>query len=193
MSRWIPELTRVDGTIRPYRYFSNHDDKVVALGPSEVEFGTAKQPGAGLFKVISDKLIEMGPTSGKFAALWECTILDESGRACCNRRRINHDKNKTCQTSNLIAHLRERSVTCNFHKAAMKQVDIGSKNCVEVDCNMVKIHNFTEAFPHHVDLLWLRVRGLSISMICGVGGGHFLREFKDEYRGIEGYICEVPT
>ena len=29
--------------------------------------------------------------------------------------------------------------------------------------------------------------------ICGVGGGHFLREFKDEYRGIEGYICEVPT
>ena len=42
------------------------------------------------FKVISDKLIEMGPTSGKFAALWECTILDEGGRACCNRRRINH-------------------------------------------------------------------------------------------------------
>ena len=53
MSRWIPsthhllELTRVDGTIRPYRYFSNHDDKVVTLGPREVEFGTAKQPGAG--------------------------------------------------------------------------------------------------------------------------------------------------
>ncbi len=31
------------------------------------------------FKVISDKLIEMGPTNGKFAALWECTILDEGG------------------------------------------------------------------------------------------------------------------
>ena len=160
------------------------------------EFPSLRIPSAVIyqfFKVISDKLIEMGPTSGKFAAMWECTILDESGRACCNRRRINHDKNKTCQTSNLIAHLRERSVTCNFHKAAMKQVDIGSKNCVEVDGNMVKIHNFTEAFPHHVDLLWLRVRGLSISMICGVGGGHFLREFKDEYRGIEGYIYEVPT
>ena len=28
------ELTRVDGTIRPYRYFNNHDDKV-ALGPRE--------------------------------------------------------------------------------------------------------------------------------------------------------------
>ena len=39
--------TRVDGTIRPYRYFSNHDDKVVTLGPREVEFGTVKQPGAG--------------------------------------------------------------------------------------------------------------------------------------------------
>jgi hypothetical protein len=95
-------FTRVDGTIRPYRYFSNHDDKVVTLGPREVEFGKAKQPDTGLFKVISDKLIEMGLKSGKFAALWECTILDESGRPCCNRRRIIHDKNKTCQTSNLI-------------------------------------------------------------------------------------------
>jgi len=39
--------SRVDGTIRLYRYFSNHDDKVVSLGPSEVEFDMAKQPGAG--------------------------------------------------------------------------------------------------------------------------------------------------
>jgi hypothetical protein len=38
-------FTRVDGTIRPYRYFSNHDDKVITLGPREVEFGTVKQPG----------------------------------------------------------------------------------------------------------------------------------------------------
>jgi hypothetical protein len=110
--------------------------------------------------------------------MWECTILDESGRACCNRRRINHDKNKTCQTSNLIAHLRERSVTCNFHKAAMKQVDIGSKNCVEVDGDMVKIHNFSEAFPHHVDLLWLRVRGLSISMISSDEFREFVRDYE---------------
>jgi hypothetical protein len=48
MSGWIPSThqqlkgiiiisthhTRVDGTIRPYRYFNNHDDKV-ALGPRE--------------------------------------------------------------------------------------------------------------------------------------------------------------
>ena len=40
-------FTRVDGTLRPYRYFSNHDDKAVTLGPREVEFGTVKQPGVG--------------------------------------------------------------------------------------------------------------------------------------------------
>ena len=45
------EFTRVDGTIRPFRYFSNHDDKVVTLGPREVEFGTAKQPGGPQFRV----------------------------------------------------------------------------------------------------------------------------------------------
>jgi hypothetical protein len=57
------------------------------------EFPSLRIPSAVIyqfFKVISDKLIEMGPTSGKFAVLWECTILDEGGRAYCNRRRINH-------------------------------------------------------------------------------------------------------
>jgi hypothetical protein len=110
------------------------------------------------FKLISDKLIDMGQASGKFAALWECTILDSGSRACCNRRRINHDKNKSCQTSNLIAHLRYSSATCKVHKEVMKQVEIGSKNCVEVDRDKVKIHNFSESFLHHVDLLWLVTR-----------------------------------
>ena len=44
----------------------------------------------------------------------------------------------------------------------MKKVEIGSKNSVEVDCNMVKIHNFTDTFPHHIDLLCLRVAGRSL-------------------------------
>jgi hypothetical protein len=59
------------------------------------EFPSLRIPSAVIyqfFKVISDKLIEMGPTSGKFAAMWECTILDSGGRACWNSRRINHDK-----------------------------------------------------------------------------------------------------
>ncbi len=58
------------------------------------EFPSLRIPSAKIyqfFKVISDKLMEMGPTSGKFAALWECTILDEGGRACCNRRRTKLD------------------------------------------------------------------------------------------------------
>jgi hypothetical protein len=133
------------------------------------EFPSLRIPSAVIykfFKVISDKLVDMGPASGKFATLWECTILDSGGRACCNRRRINHDKNKSCQTSNLIAHLRERSATCSTQfLLPISQVEIGSKNCVEVDGDMVKIHNFSESFLHHVDLLWLRVRGLSKSMI----------------------------
>jgi hypothetical protein len=49
------------------------------------EFLSLRIPSAVIyqfFKVISDKLIEMGPTSGKFVTLWECTILDEGCRAC---------------------------------------------------------------------------------------------------------------
>ncbi len=69
-------------------------------------------------------------------------------------------KNKACQTSNLIDHLRERSVTCNFHKTEMKQVNIGSKNCVEVDGDMVKIHNFSESFPKNQLLFYIKYQVL---------------------------------
>jgi hypothetical protein len=43
---------------------------------------------------------------------------------------------------------------------------------------MVEIHNFSEAFLHHVDLLWLRVSGLSKSMISS-------DEFREFVRGYE--------
>jgi hypothetical protein len=36
----------------------------------------------------------MGPSSGKFSTLWQCTILGAGGDACCNQRRISHDRNK---------------------------------------------------------------------------------------------------
>ena len=140
------------------------------------EFPSLRIPSAVIYqfcKVISDKHMNMGQTSGKFAVLWECTILDSGSRACCNRQRINHDKNKSCQTSNLIAHLRDRSATCKAHKAAMKQVEIGSRNCVEVHGDMVKIHNFSEAFQHHVDLIWLVTRHEKPTPLLGPVSGPF--------------------
>jgi hypothetical protein len=47
------------------------------------EFQSLRIPSAVIylfFRVISDKLIEMGPTSGKFAALWECTVSTRAAK-----------------------------------------------------------------------------------------------------------------
>jgi len=83
------------------------------------KFPSLRMPSAVIYKyftVISDKLIDMGPSSGKFSTLWQCTILGAGGDACCNQRSISHDRNKACQTSNLIVHLRERSERCDVHR-----------------------------------------------------------------------------
>ena len=63
----------------------------------------------------------------------------------------------------MIAHLRECGLACEVHKAALKKVEI---------------YNFTDAFPHHVYLLWLHVGGLSKTMISS-------GEFRDFVRGYE--------
>ena len=61
------------------------------------KFPSLRMPSAVIYKyftVISDKLIDMGPSSGKFSTLWQCTILGAGGDACCNQRHISHDRNK---------------------------------------------------------------------------------------------------
>jgi len=53
------------------------------------EFPSLRMPSAVIYKyftVISDKLIDMGPSSVKVSTLWQCTILGAGGDACCNRR-----------------------------------------------------------------------------------------------------------
>ena len=98
------------------------------------------------YTVNSDTLVEMGPKSGQYSAEFECIITECDGRACGAKRSFFHKKGKGVSTSNLIAHLRERAEACEVHKAALKVVEASDKNCVEVDGEMVKIHNFSEAF-----------------------------------------------
>ena len=51
-------------TIQQYRYFSNHDDKVVALGPHEVECGMVNlklqfRVGPGTEPIFKFKLVRV--------------------------------------------------------------------------------------------------------------------------------------
>ena len=140
-----------------------------AINPSDSSsaFPKLRNGTAEVFQywtINSDKLIEMGKHAGQYSAEFECTIELEGGGLCGCKRTLPHQPGKGVANSNLIAHLRTMAPKCANHKAALQKVEAESKNCIEVDGDMVQIHNFSEAFAHHVDLVWLRCIGLSHTM-----------------------------
>lgn len=113
------------------------------------------------FSICSDTLQEMGPKAGQFAAAFECMIPGHDGTACGTKRRIYHKRGKGVSTSNLITHVREKAAVCPVHAEALKGIEAASKNYVDIDGESVAIYNFSEAFTHHVDLMWLLTKGVS--------------------------------
>jgi hypothetical protein len=57
-------------------------------------------------------------------------------------------------------------------------IDAASKYIVEIDGESVHVFNFSEAFSHHVDILWLRAAGMSQYMAES-------EAFRDYTRGYE--------
>jgi hypothetical protein len=129
------------------------------------------------WSVNSDKLVEMGPKAGMFCAEFECIIDDGSG-CCGTKRKMYHVRNRAVSTSNLITHMREKAKTCDKHAEAVKMIDAASRNVVEIDGNSVLVFNFSEAFCHYVDVMWLRAAGMSQYMTEGDA-------FRDYTRGYE--------
>ena len=74
--------------------------------------------------------------------------------------------------------MREKAKTCDKHTEAVKAIDMASKNVVEIDGESVLVFNFSEAFCHHVDVMWLRASGMSQYMTEGDA-------FRDYTRGYE--------
>ena len=129
------------------------------------------------FAINSDILQEMGPKSGQYCAEFECIIHSADG-VCGTRRRIFHKRDKGVSTSNLIEHIRSRALTCPDHAEALKAIDAASRNFVDIGGESIAVFNFSEAFPHHINLMWLRGAGLTQYMSIGT-------EFRDHARGYE--------
>ena len=119
-----------------------------AVLPAFPHVRLGQAPIYGYYTINSDTLVLMGPKSGMFRTEFECNIMGADGCKCTTKRTITHERDRACQTSNLVTHLREKAATCEFHKAALKIVDAGSKNVVEVDGESVLVFNFAEAFPY---------------------------------------------
>ncbi|KAK3241308.1 hypothetical protein CYMTET_48913 [Cymbomonas tetramitiformis] len=130
------------------------------------------------FTVLSDDLCEMGPKSGQFSAQFVCTIPTSDGTPCGTKRTLFHKDGKAVSTSNLVTHVRERAEKCERHKEALLDINSNSSKYVEIDGEQVKIYNFAESFSHHVDLLWLRTKGLSFNLTTE-------DEFREYVRGFD--------
>jgi len=158
----------------------DEDDAVMLTPDQHPNFPMLRIGSAPVFKfmtVNSDKLVEAGPKSGQFCAEFQCCVKDEAGSECGRKRTVFHRRNRGVATSNLIEHMKAKAPTCTFHEAALKEIQAASKNYIELDGETMPVWSFSEAFPHHVKLMWLRAAGLSEFMTGR-------DEFRDYARGL---------
>ena len=100
------------------------------------------------FTINSDVMQDCGPKSGQFAAEFECVIKGINGAPCCRKRTLYHKRGRAVSTSNLILHCREKSSMCANHAEALKEIELASKNFVDLDGESVAVFNFSESFPY---------------------------------------------
>ena len=126
-----------------------------------------KAPVFKHFTVASDTLIEHGKNSGKYRCKLQCCIKKIDGSVCGVEKEIMHAAKKSFSTTNFIRHLRDEAAAgCAAHAAALESVEAFNPKVFVIDGQLTKKYNFSEAFSHHVDLLWLRASGLSGGMIA---------------------------
>lgn len=67
-------------------------------------------------------------------------------------------------TSNAISHYERRAGKCTAHAEALEQIRDNSSSYTTIDGKQVKCFNFKEAFPHHVDFVWMVADGIKQSL-----------------------------
>ena len=121
-----------------------------------------------MFSKVTDELCgSAGANYGKRQQVWECNIKLGNGEPCCAKRTLTFIKPTHVPTnSNMISHVREAAKSCPEHAAALQQLNASSKNQVLVGGSYEAVHSFEEAFPHHVDYVWMVASG-EISAVTG--------------------------
>ena len=126
-----------------------------------------RPPIFDFFEEVSSTLATAGPQRGKYTIKYKCTVLTSSGPCGGAATCYKTGDGKAETTSNAWTHLRDKAPSCPAHAAALVQLNMTNRNVVQLeDGEFVKVMNFAEAFPHHVDYVWCRARGI-FSAIMG--------------------------
>ena len=111
-----------------------------------------RPPIFDFFEELSSTLATGGPTRGKYTIKYRCTVVTATGQCSGHATCYKTGDGKAETTSNAWTHIRDKAATCPAHAAALAQLNVTNRNVVQLeDGEFVKVMNFAEAFPHHVD------------------------------------------
>jgi hypothetical protein len=142
---------------------------VVAAAGGVVEDGAAAADGAvddgaavkeekqraaifDLFEEVSSTLATAGPTRGKYTIKYKCCVVTPTGLCGGAATCYKTGDCKAETTSNAWTHLRDKAKTSTAHQEALTRLEASNAKIVQTaDGEFVRVMNFAEAFPHHVD------------------------------------------
>ena len=110
---------------------------------------------------VSSTLQIGGPKRGSYTIKSTCCVLTPAGPCGGSITTYATGDGKAETTSNAWTHIREKAKTCPAHAEALAKLNTTNRNVVELEGGeFVHVMNFEAAFPHHVDYVWCRARGI---------------------------------
>ena len=138
----------------------------VAAGDGEDAQETVKQehkrpPIFNFCEQVSSTLNTAGPKRGSYSIKYTCCVITPAGPCGSSISTYASGDGKAETTSNAWTHFREKAKTCPAHAKALAKLNSTNRHQVMLPSGeYVAVMNFAEAFPHHVDYVWCRARGI---------------------------------
>ena len=111
---------------------------------------------------VSSTMNMTGSKRGCYTNKYTCNIVKDDGCVCGSRVTLYKSaEGNAYQTSNAWAHLRDVAESDQNHKIILGDMDgRNPKRTQDKSGNSVPMLSFSEAFPHHVDYVFARARGI---------------------------------
>ena len=141
---------------------SNDGDAVGGEGaPAKVKQEVRRPPVFEFLEQVSSTLAMHGPKRGQYTIKNTCCVLTPAGPCGGSITTYSSGDGKAETTSNAWTHIREKAKSCPAHAQVLATLNTTNRNMVQLeDGEYVRVMNFEEAFPHHVNYVWCRARGI---------------------------------
>jgi len=125
-----------------------------------------RPPIFDFLELVSSNLATSGPKRGTYTLKYKCCVLTPTGMCGGEITCYQSSDGKSITTSNAWGHIRGKAAKCTAHAEVLAKLNTTNRHVVQLESGeYVKVMNFEEAFPHHVDYVWCRARGIFSSAL----------------------------